>query len=430
MSQAPDERFHVSRELYSPAPEGIAVYAQNTSYVSTRGQGLVESFKHEALHFDGWGNKVYYHPLIQRRLSPDGGRTWHPSAIQSTENGDGLAGRRRHVSIHTLDETRNVLLSLHCTYDVDPSQEMFAKGILRKRTGLLWYELSFDAGEHWTPARQVIDERPGHDEKNWAPGMTFGQTGAAIDLARPVWLQDGSVVFGLSLTNMLRPEEEQAGADRVGRFGVGYLRGRWNSTGTDMTWRLGAPIVLKNEQSPMGCCEPTAACLGGVRLFNVMRCQGDENLGVHSTRYATLSNDAGQTWSEPSPLCYEDGRTVWSPASLSTFIQSSKTGHWYWVANILPGPVYGQMPRYPLCIARFDTQRLCILRDSVRVIQDRPPGMPEQVRYTNWGIYQERGTGDLILTLPEQPKLMDFTAMTRPEHYTADCCRYRVVLPE
>jgi hypothetical protein len=34
------------------------------------------------------------------------------------------------------------------------------------------------------------------------------------------------------------------------------------------------------------------------------------------------------------------------------------------------------------------------------------------------------------MTLPEQPKLMDFTAMTRPEQYTADCFRYRISLPE
>lgn len=422
--------FQVERELYLQAPEGIAVYAQNPCYLSTRGQGLVESVKHEALAFDDHGNKVYYHPRMFRRYSHDNGRTWTAAPDQGTEHAATLAGRKRMVSLHALDQSRDALVSVFFTYDVDPSQEMFSVGNLRKRTYRAWYELSFDAGRNWTPARPVIDERPGHDEKHWGPGLTHGYSGAVSDLSAPAWLGDGSIVFGLTLTHAPLPGDDVMTLNRKGRMGVIYMRGRWNSEGTDMLWRFGEPIVLTSDQSPAGCCEPAVAALSGERIFNVMRCQGDEARGIHSTRYSTLSTDGGTTWSTPEPLRYDDGQIVWTPASLSAFFQSSRSGAWYWIANILPGPVHAQTPRYPLSIAHFDPERCRIIRNSVRVIQDRPPDMPREVRYTNWGCHEERGSGDMILTLPEQPKLMDFSAMTRAGDFTADCLRYRVRLPQ
>jgi hypothetical protein len=422
--------IQVARELYLEAPPGIAVYAQNPCYVSARGRSLVESVKHEALHFDEKGRRVYYHPRMFRRFSPDNGRTWTAAPDEPAEQPAELKGRRRNVSLHALDEGRNALVSLHCTYDVDPAQEMFAVGNLRKCTYRPWYELSFDGGRTWTAPKPVVDERPGYDETHWGPDLIVGCSGASTDLSAPVWLGDGSLLFGLTLTHAPLGGVDVRTPGRPGCHGVTYLRGRWNSAGTDLAWRLGAPIVLDPAQSPVGCCEPAPAALGGERLFNVMRCQGSEALGIPSTRYSTYSTDGGDTWSAPEPLRYDDGGTVWTPASLSSFFHSSRTGKWYWLANILPGPVPGQMPRYPLCLAEFDPERRCVIRDRVHAIQDRPPGLPEQVRYTNWGFYEERGSGDLIMTLPEQPKIMNFTAMTKPGDFTADCLRYRIRLPE
>lgn len=422
--------MRVERELYLAAPEGIAVYAQNPSYVSVRGETLVESVKHEAMHFDAQGRRHFYHPRIFRRYSVDHGRTWTATPDQAVTAPEALDGRHRNVSLHTLDVSRDVLISLYSTYDVDMAEDMFAGGNRRQRTYLLWYELSFDGGQHWTPARQVIDARPGYTAMAWGPGLRYGCTSAMTDLCAPVWLADGTVLFGLTVLHAPRPGDALDDPHRPGSYGVQYLRGRWNADGTDLLWELGDQITLTPEQSPLGCCEPAPLPLGGDRLFNVMRCQGDEARGIPSTRYATLSTDGGRTWSAPEPLRYDDGEIVCTPASLSAFVRSSRTGACYWLANILPGPVYDQMPRYPLTLAVFDPERCRIRRDAVYVIQDRPPHLPVQVRYTNWGCYEERGTGDLILTLPEQPKHMDFTAMTRPEDFTADCYRYRVRLPD
>ena len=91
----------------------------------------------------------------------------------------------------------------------------------------------------------------------------------------------------------------------------------------------------------------------------------------------------------------------------------------YWFANILDHPVTDQSPRYPLAMAEMDTDRFCLIRDSVTVIQDFPEGAPANLSYTNFGHYVDRVTGEFVLTPAEMPKFS-----TRD--FRADTVRYRI----
>ncbi len=82
------------------------------------------------------------------------------------------------------------------------------------------------------------------------------------------------------------------------------------------------------------------------------------------------------------------------------FLVSPRTGRIYWIANIQPAPVYRGIPRYPLTIAEFDPETLCIIKDSVQTVYDKPSDAPPQRRYSNWGSYIDRATGEFVLTLP------------------------------
>ena len=144
--------------------------------------------------------------------------------------------------------------------------------------------------------------------------------------------------------------------------------------------------------------------------------------GIHRGPLLRLGHEADQ----PLVSTQVQGGFPDTPASPHRFFTSSRTGKAYVIANILDGPVYAQTPRYPLCIAEFDTDRLCVIRDSVVVIQDLPEGAPKSRRYTNFDMYEERGSGNLILTMPEQPKKVDFEDMTRAEDFEADCIQWRV----
>jgi len=404
------------------AETGIAVYANNPCYTSVDGESLVESVNHEALAFDPDGSRRYYHPRVFRRRSDDNGRTWVDEPDLHTESLSGLDGQKRSIPLHFLDETGDRLVSIFFTYEVDTNEFIFKGGSLIQRTYRMWYEISADGGLTWTTPRQIVDCRAGYDETHWAPGIVYGENGAVPNVSQSVVLDDSSYLVGLTVS-----ATNETGSDGEGSWKVGHmqllLRGDLSLEAT-----FGDMVEVPKTIADSGCCEPATTELTGGRILTTMRCQGREDGSIFSSRQCVISEDGGFTWSDPQPLRYDDDGEVFMPASYNSFMHSSVTGKTYLFANILPKPVVHQMPRYPLVMAELDTERGCILRDSLQVIQDLPEGAPSQRRYTNWGAYEERGTGHIILNMPEQPKTHDFTAMTHPDHFTADCYRWQIAL--
>ena len=61
-----------------------------------------------------------------------------------------------------------------------------------------------------------------------------------------------------------------------------------------------------------------------------------------------------------------------------------------------------------------------------KLIQDKPDDAHELARYTNFGQYEDRRTGNLVITLPEQYRSMGWDDMKKPEDFSADCVKYTV----
>ena len=416
-------KIDVSRKIHIAAPEDAAVYA-NPTYAKASGVSLIEDVQHEAMHVKPDGSKHYYAKRLYRRRSEDNGATWSEEKELQKIGPDQLEGTQRHSLGIILDPIHNVLINLFFTHEVDLEEGVFSIGNLIQRTQRTYYQLSRDGGRNWTEPRQVIDSRPEYNETNWAPGVVYGVQGARA-AGQHVFLPDGTLVIFL---DVMQPEKPSSFPEKDAGYYITtfYAQGRLTENRDTVEWRFGEPISVEFPNSTMGCCEQVLAWLGGTRLFNTMRCQGSEKYSIYSTRYTTLSEDGGITWSDPVPLAYDDGNTVWTSTSPHQFFPSPETGKTYVIANILPGPVHRQRPRYSLAVAEFDTERLCVLRDTVQVIQDLPWGAPESCGYTNFGMYAERGSGDLILLMPEQPKKMDFEDMTRPEDFESDCIEFRI----
>ena len=81
-------------------------------------------------------------------------------------------------------------------------------------------------------------------------------------------------------------------------------------------------------------------------------------------------------------------------------------------------------------MAELDTRRLCILKDTVTVIQDLPPGAPKAGdpkkgklgrRYSNFGHYVDRKTGEFVLLVAEEPRVTW-------DDYWSDTIRFRIGL--
>ena len=79
----------------------------------------------------------------------------------------------------------------------------------------------------------------------------------------------------------------------------------------------------------------------------------------------------------------------------------------------------GQLPRHPLAMAEMDTERFCLIKDTVTIIQDFPEGAPANRSYTNFGHYVDRITDEFVLTPAETPKY-------NTRDFRADTVRYRI----
>ena len=389
-------KIDVRRDLLFPAPaKHISPWALNPSYVSREGVGLVLSLHLNNSHGTGSKNWMEWTSVNQRMFSPDNGATWMKIG-EPIADGSYASGISHRVWHHFLDRDTGLLLSIF--------QKAWIAAETGARKNALFYEISRDGAQSWGPAREIL-----------VPGLNDGHLESSVDQGPCAKLDDGTIVFGFSVRTPDMP------------YGAGFIRGRWAKDNAGLEWEIGEIIRVHRTVSQSGVCEPDLLHLGGGRLLTTMRCQGIKGQGVPSTRQCALSEDGGRTWSAPWALKYDDGSMVCVPASLAAFEKDPKTGRAFWFANILSKPVTGQIPRYPLTIAELDMKRLCILKDSVTVIQGLPKGAPEANeeigelgrRYSNFGHYVDRVTGEFVLMMAEEPKI-------NWDDHTSDCIRFRI----
>ena len=262
------------------------------------------------------------------------------------------------------------------------------------------YQVSADAGRTWDEPRQLIERGEEFNETHWAKDVTFREGCAVLGEPPPFHkLPDGRIVFPCQVRT-------DAATDRYGTIQAGRFYGVWNDDATDLQWTSGGRVYG-------GGCEQTTAILRDGRMLNVMRAQGQITPYLFDLwlRPYSLSEDQGDTWSEPKPLTYDDGSGLTSPRSWSVLIRSESNGRLYWIADILPALDTEESaairdryrgradPRYPLAIAEVDEDTLTLKRDTLTTIQDREPHMPHWVRFSNYHVYNDRATGDLVLLM-------------------------------
>ena len=410
-------RIKVSKELYIKAPPREAVYAQHQAYIGREGAELIEAVRHEARgEVPGVGPR-YYAPLIYRRRSLDNGRTWARDGEPWVQSPATLVGpARRFTPQYYHDPGLGITLSMFLVYDVLLAQagrrERFSDEGVDGDTRRMFYSLSRDGGRTWDEPRQMIHSGAEYDAVHWGPGLFYGKTGGGGDLVHFHKLKDGTLVSGMTV-NL------QDGK----RFQCLLVRARWKRDLSGLDWEFSEYIAMRPDESSQGCCEAMPAVLDDGRIFMSLRCCGDrETKKFPSLKYWVISDDGGRTFSKSKPLTYENGNPVWSPSSFAGIIRSSRNGKFYWIGNILSEPTYTSQPRYPLCIAELVPEKGFLIRESVVVIDTRPPDCREERRrYTNFGFYEDRLSGEIVVTLPEQPRL-DWN------DFTSDCYRYRISL--
>jgi hypothetical protein len=384
---------------------------------------------------------------IQTLRSTDDGQTWTVAdRFPASEPVD--AGRSAQWSIASfyLDPVNGKLVRFLYRVLTKIGETGFAYGDAAgygPRTYRLYYQVSPDGGLNWGPRRQIIEQGAEYDADHWCREVWFGRSGAVTEGRTPTRLADGTIVLPCGLwpsDEFLRTVfDEQRWPAELRGYGAYYiegfvLKGKWRADDGGLDWVSGATIRLPGGYTAAGQCgsdEPALAFLDDGRWFATVRTSGAQDdmprLRMPILPWTAVSTDQGATWGEVRPLRFDDGSPAYVPSAYPEMVRSAKTGRWYWIGNLLPQPTYGQCdPRYPLCLAELDPQTLRLKRDTVTVIQDREPDDALLARYSNFRVYEQRRTGDLILLMTRGYSEMQEGegGLPRPTF------RYRIVFPD
>jgi len=284
-------------------------------------------------------------------------------------------------------------------------------------TKKLYYQISRDGGHTWEPRQQVIESGSEFNRDHWAKNIWYGKSACSIEGRQFYKLPDGALV----VPAYLRPSKEyiagvheELGCPKElrddGRYYVESfcLFARWREDLSGLDWESGGPVRVPTGYTNAGTCgsdEPTIAYLDDGRWICVVRTSTSHRdefreKNIPAIRQFAVSNDQGRSWEMAKSWTFDDGSPVYSPAAYSDFVHSSKTGKWYWIGNILEKPTFGNCdPRYPLQITELDPDTLCLKKDTVTIIEDKAPDDTDWVRFSNFRVYEERGTEDIILLM-------------------------------
>ena len=344
---------------------------------------------------------------VGRRFSADNGRTWtdFEKRADTTTRAGGVEVRE-HEGCSVYDPGAGVLIGTW---------------LRQLPTGGRWhnftyFRLSRDFGRTWSLPKQLRYE----EGEEFDPARPH----------RPEYLQRNNAYFGTSIlrhsngTLVLPVAHANAPGDsgndrRPWRMGSLCFIGRWDAAARDVLWVPGQRVEISPELSARGLMEPDLVELRHGRVLVVWR--GSNTAKTPGRKWFSLSDDGCRTLTQPQEWRYSDGSRFYSPSSIHRFVRHSMTGKVYWLGNICPTPPRGNSPRYPLVIAEVDEGKAALRKETLTVVDDRGPGQPAGVQFSNFSLFENRETHELELYIT--PIGCDPT-----DWRNADCCKYTLTL--
>ena len=184
-------------------------------------------------------------------------------------------------------------------------------------------------------------------------------------------------------------------------------RGKFNEKSGEYDFTFSNPVILGDLRSSRGIDEPIITELSSSRLLLVMRGSNVQSAswgtriedGTPSFKWYSYSDDGGKSFTEPEPWRFDDREVIYSSATISNFVRSSKNGRLYWIGNITDNTACGNFPRYPLNIAEVDEELGVLKKDTLAVIDTKREGETNKVQLSNFSVFEDRETGNLEITL-------------------------------
>ena len=253
-----------------------------------------------------------------------------------------------------------------------------------------------------------------------------GQRTPAMSFSFPIKTRQGRLLF----PGMRQVRDKEGKAVHFPGCGapvdeVVTVIGEWNTQG-GLSWRLGAPLEIDPATSSRGLDENTLAELADGRIAAV--CRGDNSMfpAKPGYKWLSLSSDSGLTWSAPSPLPATGGDPIESGSNGSALFRSTRNGRLYWLGNlaIRNERPNGNWPRSPLCLVEVQETPFALKRETIFVVDERTAAESPQVQHSNFRLYQDRETGELVIFLTR------YGERGAKDWMLADYYRYRVAMPK
>jgi hypothetical protein len=366
----------IERSLSFPDLLDRTILTVNTCYADTKGERLLQDYV-ELTASDTFGGHY-------RRISDDNGAIWSLPQTLFTPVQTPQGTWRRGESTVLADYEEGAVLHFF-------NMPLYPEGIFSGAVGQytrIFLQVSFDKGATLSAPFPLIET--GKDPVHWCEGVTYGKNSAAISFCNPVKHRG---------TILLPVQKVPEGADFTRPFDIrwesGCFIGRWNNRMIE--WELGETVTVDETLSSRGLCEPAIAELSDGRLLMVVRTSNSRMPQMKNYRRAFISSDHGKSWQGPRLFSFDDGSPFFSPATGSWLLRHRMTGKLFWIANILDSNPDGNRPRYPLQIAEIDEEKIAVKKKTLVTIDTKRPEDSPLVQFSNFRVYEERGSGDIIL---------------------------------
>ena len=352
------------------------------------------------------------------RFSNDNGKTW-TEWVESPRSEFTIMYGEDEM---TYEYTREVWNPVHKHYVSTKLARFYLGGHRHAYDGIYLGEARYFDHQH-TLIRNPEDDKPFSDELlKYEDGVEFDPQNPKNPeylhknrgyLNAPIVLKNGDIAVAIGMP--VRKACEIAGIDVNAvypstpdlHYAAMIARGVYNTDKKIYEYTFSNPIILSDMQSSRGIDEPVLAELESGRILLVMRASNVTYEGWNSRlepnapnfKWYSFSDDGGKTFCQPLIWHFDNREVIYSPASISEFIRSSKNGKLYWIGNITDYTAWDNFPRFPLCIVEIDEKTGQPKKESYTVIDTRREGETERVQLSNFILLEDRETGNIELTL-------------------------------
>jgi Neuraminidase (sialidase) len=386
----------LSKEVFISRNGGRPIFPGFVSYSHWEKPALIQRV--------GWVDASDTYDDYSDMISTDNGKTWSkPILFQKSKLVEG--GRVRYGDSSAIydPKTRKLITITNKSFYPEDRYDVDQGSVLEVQV----YD---SVQEHWETPMEV----------------DFGikSSGVAVSFSFPIQLSDGRIlipVMKLMVGSDGRPVH-YPNFDLPAHHPL-VIMGEFQPDG-QLTLRPGQPVHTDLEKSCRGFDENTLVELSDRRIGMVLRGSNEAYPQRTGYKWMAMSGDQGQTWSEPEPWRYTDGKFVESGANGSAIFRSIRTKKIYWIGNICEegDKVNANWPRSPLVIGEVDEPSFALKRETLLTIDRRGPGDSPYVQMSNFRYYQDRETGDVVVFLSR------FGEQSMEQWKATDYYRYRVAL--